>query len=110
MTQNGSNRSWNYVTSKGDPSFKFHHMAQWFSTLATWQNHWKNSNPPCLGLTPIDSHSLRLATGWPTPNVVHRLAAAATAVASLGTLLELQNPRLHPDPLDRSLHFYEIPD
>lgn len=56
---------------------------------------------PCLGLTPIDYHSIGLKTAWPTPNVAHRLtvavAVAAAAAASPETLLQLQNPRLHPD-------------
>lgn len=60
---------------------------------------------PCLGLTPIDYHSTGLKTAWPTPHVAHRLtvAAAATAAAAAApsseTLLQLQNPRIHPDLL-----------
>lgn len=66
MTLNGSNRDWDGVISKGDMALEFHHISQWFSALTNMVESWRNSDIPCLGLTPRDSHPTGLKTGWPT--------------------------------------------
>lgn len=63
----------------------------------------------CVGKGPRDSHALTLENQWTAYHCSATWVLFAPALASPGSLLEMQNPWPHTDWLHRNLHFYYDP-